>query len=104
MTGGTIKGNTSRSSSPYGGGVYYRREKSWVSSLTKTGGVICGSNTVEADRNKIVHNGSLVYTDHGAAVFYLLGNTISDTSTKRREITLSENDNISTNDDAGWGL
>lgn len=104
MTGGTIKGNTARSSSPYGGGVYYRKDKNVVGKLTKTGGIICGSNASEADSNKIVHNGSLVYQDRGAAIFYLCDIVVSEISTKHRETTLGENDDITTDDDAGWGL
>jgi uncharacterized repeat protein (TIGR02543 family) len=104
MTGGAIKGNTSRSSSPYGGGVYYRRETSSAGSFTKTGGIICGSNAAETDRNKVIAYDGAAYTNHGAAVFYLLGFFVSDTYTKRRETTLDESNNITTDNNTGWGI
>lgn len=104
MTGGVIKGNTSRSSSPYGGGVYYRRDTNSAGSFTKTGGIIYGSNAAESDKNKVIAYNNTEYSNCGAAVFYLLGFVVSDTYTKRRETTLGENDNISTDEDTGWGL
>ena len=98
MTGGVIKGNTASSQSPCGGGVF-------ISSNTifnKTGGIIYGSNASETDRNRVVNHLGSVLNNQGAAIFYTPANSLSHPNNRRRETTLGENDNISTDSNTGW--
>jgi len=102
MTGGIIKGNTACSSSPYGGGVYIH---AYADNFSKTGGIIYGSDAVDINKNKIVHNAGLILNNRGVAAFYTgAKNWIPDSSNRLRESTSGENDNMSIEGDTGWGL
>jgi hypothetical protein len=48
--------------------------------------------------------GSLIFNNHGAAIFYPVDGIIGDANDRHRESTLGENDNISTGNNTGWGL
>jgi uncharacterized repeat protein (TIGR02543 family) len=90
MTGGTIKGNTAFHS--YGGGVYVHSS----GHFTKTGGVIFGSDAVEADQNKTFEFKTEVVTNHGAAVYHPVSSIIGPSKDYHWEKTLGEDDDIDT--------
>ena len=70
----------------------------------KIGGIIYGSDAIEANKNQVMNSSGIV-SNKGAAVFYQNGNIQPNPNNKRRETTLGENDNISTDDlNTGWGL
>jgi hypothetical protein len=96
MTGGVIKGNTARDSSPNGGGMGIR-----FGGFSKTGGTIYGSDGGD-DSNRVISDSGVPLSNKGAAVFYTDDFVINDEDDRRRETTLGENDNIRTGDDAGW--
>ena len=101
MSGGEIKGNTAKSSSPYGGGVYVTQ----YGNFSKTGGSIYGIDAIDANKNKVTDNNGNVFNSNGTAVFFINSTSIPSTNNKRRETTLGENNNISTDDlNTGWGL
>lgn len=99
MTGGEIKGNTAKASSPRGGALYVN-----YGSFNKTGGIIYGSDADESIQNKVIDYNNNVHHNRGAVAFYSPNNIVGDWDDKRREKTLGEKDNISTEKDTGWGL
>ena len=89
MRGGTITSNTAVE---YGGGVYFSSSSS-LTFFSKTGGIITGYSSDPIEGN-VVFDGFRVLDNRGHAIYYV--------STRRKETTSGQLNNLSNSSASGW--